>query len=118
MEPTRYFCPSSPSTKSKKGIVLLENRGAFAKASGLKVWLSGLIATYEDRIIILDPAAAAISGRLEANAIASGHSPGMVDANIGGIAQIHDLHIITGNTKHFLPFSVAVSSPNDAIGSE
>jgi hypothetical protein len=99
----------------EKGIALLEHKGAVAKASGLKVWLSGLIATYEDRIISLDPAAAAIAGRLEANAAAMGHSPGMADAIIAGIAQAHDLYIITGNTKHFLPFSVAVSSPDDAI---
>jgi predicted nucleic acid-binding protein len=39
----------------------------------------------------------------------------MADAIIAGIAQAHDLYIITGNTKHFLPFSVAVSSPDDAI---
>lgn len=99
----------------EKGIALLEHKGAVAKASGLKVWLTGLIATYEDKIIGLNATEAIIAGRLEANAVSVGHDPGMADAAIAGIAQAHDLHIITSNTKHFLPFNVAVSMPDEAI---
>jgi hypothetical protein len=43
----------------EKGIALLEHRGATqegatAKAAGLKVWLAGLVATYDDKIIPRD----------------------------------------------------------------
>ncbi len=96
------------------GIALLDHKGAVAKAAGLKVWLSGLVATYDDKILVLDATAAAIGGQLEAAAIAAGHSPGMADAAIAGIAKAHDLIVITDNTKHFLPFGVAVSSPDEA----
>jgi hypothetical protein len=97
----------------EKGLALLEHRGARAKAAGLKAWLAGLVATYDDKIIGLDASAAALAGQLEAKAISAGHDPGMADAIIAGIAQAHDLHIVTRNTKHFLPFGVAASSPDE-----
>lgn len=102
----------------EKGIALLEHRGAMAKAAGLKVWLAGLVSTYGDRIIGLDAATAAISGRLEANAASAGQDPAMADAIIAGIAQAHDLQVITSNTKHFLPFKISVFSPAEATGLE
>lgn len=97
----------------EKGIALLEHKGAIAKADGLKVWLSGLITTYDDKILPLDTTAAAIGGQLEARALAAGDSPGMADAAIAGIAKAHDLTIVTGNLKHFLPFGLDVVLPDD-----
>jgi predicted nucleic acid-binding protein len=98
----------------ERGIALLEHKGATAKAAGLKVWLKGLAATYDDKIIPLDASVAALAGQLEAKAISAGHDPGMADAVIAGIAKAHDLVIVTRNTKHFLPFGAAVSSPDAA----
>lgn len=99
----------------EKGIALLDHKGATAKAASLKAWLSGLIATYDDKIIGFDAQAAAIGGRLEAKALAAGHDPGMADAVIAGIAAAHELTIVTRNTKHFLPFGVTVLSPDEAV---
>jgi predicted nucleic acid-binding protein len=98
----------------EKGIALLEHKGATAKAARLKVWLAGLVATYDDKILAVDRAAAALGGQLEALAISAGHDPGMADATIAGIAKAHDLIIMTGNTKHFQVFGVAVVSPEEA----
>jgi predicted nucleic acid-binding protein len=98
----------------EKGIALLEQKGATAKAADLKVWLVGLLATYDDKILGLDAAAAALAGRLEARATSAGQAPGMADAIIAGIAKAHDLVIITSNTGHFLPFDVDVLSPDEA----
>ncbi|MBG0810657.1 type II toxin-antitoxin system VapC family toxin [Methylosinus sp. H3A] len=98
----------------EKGIALLEHKGATAKAAGLKLWLAGLAATYDDKIIGVDARAATIAGRLEAEAISSGNDPGMADAIIAGVAAANDLHIVTRNTRHFLPFGVPVSSPEEA----
>lgn len=100
----------------EKGIALLEHKGATAKSAGLKIWLTGLVSTYDDKIIGLDGSTAAIAGQLEARAMSAGHDPGMADAIIAGIAKAHNLVIVTRNTKHFLPFGVPVSLPNEAAG--
>jgi len=98
----------------EKGIALLEHKGATAKAAKLKVWLAGLVATFDDKILAVDRAAAALGGQLEALALSAGHDPGMADATIAGIAKAHDLVIMTGNTRHFQVFGVAVVSPEEA----
>jgi predicted nucleic acid-binding protein len=98
----------------EKGIALLEHKRATAKAAGLKIWLAGLVTTYDDKIIPIDAAAAALAGQLEAKAIAAGHDPGMADAALAGIASAQGLTIITYNTKHFLPFGVGVATPDEA----
>ena len=36
------------------GTALLEHKDATAKAAGLKVWLAGLVAAYDDKILNLD----------------------------------------------------------------
>ncbi len=101
----------------EKGIALLEHRGATAKATGLKVWLAGLVTAYDDKIIPIDARAAALAGQLEAKAMSSGHDPGMADALIAGIAKAQDLVIVTLNTKHFTPFGIGVATPDDAARS-
>jgi len=98
----------------EKGIALLDHKGATAKAEKLKVWLAGLVATFDDKILAVDRAAAALGGQLEALAISAGHDPGMADATIAGIAKAHDLVILTCNTRHFQVFGVAVLSPEEA----
>jgi predicted nucleic acid-binding protein len=101
----------------EKGIALLEHKGAAAKAAGLRVWLSGLAATYDDKILGVDASAAALAGRLEAKAISAGHDPGMAEAVIAGVAKAFDFVIVTRNTKHFLPFGVSVLSPDEVVNS-
>ena len=98
----------------RKGIVLLEHRGATAKAAHLMTWADGLLAAYDDRILKVDAATAAIAARLEAKALCAGHDPGMADALIAGTAVMHDLVILTRNARHFLPFGVPVSTPAEA----
>ncbi len=87
---------------------------ALAVSSGLKVWLAGLVATYDDKIIPIDASAAALAGQLEAKASSAGHDPRMADAMIAGIAKAQDLVVVTHNAKHFAPFGIGVATPNDA----
>ena len=101
----------------EKGIALLEHKGATGKAANLKVWLAGLVATYDDKILKVDTVAAALAGQLEAKAISAGHHPGMADATIAGIAKAHDVVIVTRNTKHFQVFGVGVVSPDETTQS-
>lgn len=108
----RLFLSAVTIHEVEKGIAMLEHKGAAAKAAGLRVWLSGLVAAYEDRILIADLRASALAGQLEAKAIAAGHDPGMADATIAGIAKANDLTIVTRNTKHFLPFDIGAISLN------
>jgi predicted nucleic acid-binding protein len=90
----------------ERGIVLLERKGATMKARDLRQWMDGLVSTYEDRILPIDAAVSAISGQLEAEALATGHNPGMADALIAGTAKAHDLIVVTRNQRHFAPFEV------------
>ncbi|GAL96042.1 PilT protein-like protein [Acetobacter tropicalis NRIC 0312] len=99
----------------EKGIGLLEHKGATARAASLKIWLAGLTATYDDRILRVDASVVTVAGRLEAHALAAGHNPGMADALIAGTAKAHDLQVVTRNLKHFAPFDVAAWSPDDAV---
>jgi predicted nucleic acid-binding protein len=99
----------------EKGITLLEQKSATAKAAVLRVWLAGLISAYDDRIIAVGAATAALAGRLEAKAISTGHHPGMADASIAGIAAARDLMVVTRNTKHLLPFGVHAVLPDEAV---
>ncbi len=100
----------------EKGIAELEQKQATARAASLKVWLAGLISTYDDKIIPIDASTAALAGQLEAKAISAGHDPSMADATIAGVAKAQDLMVITQNTKHFLPFGIGVATPDEAAG--
>ncbi len=99
----------------EKGIALLEHRGATAKAAGLKVWLAGLVAAYDDKIIPIDAPAAALAGQLEAKALSARYDLGMADATMAGVAQARGLTIVTHNAKHFAPFGIAVATPDEAV---
>jgi len=112
---SRIFISVIAIHEIEKGIALLEYKGASAKAAGLKIWLAGLAATYDDKIFPIDANAATLAGQLEAKTIAAGHNPGMADALIAGVAKAQDLTIITNNTKHFLPFGVGVVTPDEAV---
>lgn len=105
-ETAEFFLSVVTVHEIERGILLLERKGATAKASSLRRWMDGLYATYEDRILPIDAAVSALSGRLEAEAIAAGHNPGMADALIAGTAKNHDLTVVTQNLRHFEPFSI------------
>lgn len=100
----RLFLSAVTLHEIEKGIHLLIGRGATARAEGYKSWLSSLETTFRDRILIIDAAVALASGALEAAAIASGHNPGMADALIAGTAKVHQLSVVTRNTRHFAAF--------------
>lgn len=74
--------------------------------------MDGLVSTYADRILPIDTAVSAISGSLEALAVASGHDPGMADALIAGTAKAHGLTVVTRNRRHFEPFAIDLRVPD------
>ena len=95
----------------ERGIGLLESKGATVKARELRLWMDGLVSTYGDRILPIDAVVSAISGRLDAAAVSSGHNPGMADALIAGTARAHDLTVVTFNLRHFAQFDIDVLPP-------
>ncbi|WP_420961713.1 type II toxin-antitoxin system VapC family toxin [Brucella sp. IR073] len=106
-----FFLSAVTIHEIEKGICLLERKGASTKAGNLRIWLSGLLATYDDRIIAVDKQVCSISGMLEAASIAAGHNPGLADALIAGSAKVHQLVVVTKNRRHFQSFGIELLTP-------
>lgn len=112
-EEGRIFLSVVSVHEIEKGIVMLEQKTAVARATALRSWITGLTAAFAERILGLDADTAVASGRLEALATSQGVNAGMADAMIAGIAQVHELTVVTGNAKHFRHFGVPVLMPVD-----
>lgn len=95
----------------EEGTGLLELRGAVTKPASLRHWLSGLVSTYDDKILPINTTVPTISGQLEAWHSPDGHNPGMADALITGTAKVHGLTVVTHNRKHFQPFGIHLPAP-------
>lgn len=96
-----------------KGIVLLEQKGATAKARDIRAWLDTLVSHFHDRLLPFDIRTAALAGELEAQALSSGHHPGMADAMIAATARMHELTVVTRNIRGFRTFPVDIKTPAD-----
>jgi predicted nucleic acid-binding protein len=96
-----------------KGVSLLKNRDAVAKARALEGWLDALTSHYSDRILSFDIAIAALAGELEAHSLSAGHTPGMADAMIAATAKINGLTVVTHNVRDFRNFAIDVRTPAD-----
>jgi toxin FitB len=111
----RLFLSAVTIHEIEKGIALLENKGATARAASLRAWLDGLAAMYGERVLPVDVHVAMVSGRLEARAVSAGFSPGASDAMIAGTAEANNLIVVTANTRHFAPFGIAMTSPVEVV---
>jgi toxin FitB len=96
-----------------KGIALLKNKGATAKAERLAIWLDTVKFDFNDRILSFDSATATVAGELEAAALSRGLAPGMADAMIAATARRNELTAVTRNVRHFRMFGIDVLSPAD-----
>lgn len=95
------------------GISQLERRGSARRAAALAYWLSAILELYDARTLSFTSSAALEAGRLLDRAIGAGADPGFEDAAIAATAAVHNLTIVTANTRHFKYFSVPVISPFD-----
>jgi predicted nucleic acid-binding protein len=105
----RIFLSVETINEIERVTALPENSGAVVRAFRLKEWLRALISTYRDRIVSSVIINTPIAGSLEVNAAASANSSGTADTIVAAVTDAHDLHSLTGNTKAFLQFSLAVS---------
>ena len=99
-----------------KGINLLKNKGAAAKARALEAWLDALTLHYSDRILPFDITIATLAGELEAHALSAGYNPGMADAMIAATATMNGLTVVTNNLRDFRNFEIDVRTPADVSG--
>ena len=98
----------------QKGVALLQHKSATAKASALEIGLTGIRVGYADGSLEFDVKAAEASGKTAARVLAAGHSPGMANSTVAGIAKAHGLVAETHNFKHFRPFGISAVFPTEA----
>lgn len=109
------FLPSVAIAEMAQGIGKLRRAGGVKRADRLDRWLDGLLATYSDRILPLDAAAARLAGQISDSAIAQGRHPGFADVAIAALAQHAGLLLLTRNLKHFQPLGVTCADPLVAL---
>jgi predicted nucleic acid-binding protein len=88
------------------GIAQLERKGASRRAADLAHWFDAIVELYESRILPLTMAVALETGQLLDRAIGSGVDAGFEDAAIAATASVHDLTVVTANSRHFEAFGV------------
>ncbi len=98
----------------EQGIRKLRRVGATDRASALSEWLDVLIENGGSRILPFDARTGRIAGELSDRALAAGRHPDFADIAIAATAVAHDLHLLTGNGKHFAPLGVPFTDPLSA----
>jgi len=109
------YLPCIAVAEMAQGIGKLRRAGGTERADRLERWLDGLLATYADRILLLDAQAARLAGQMSDAAIAKGCHPGFADVAIAALAQHAGLLLLTCNLKHFQPLGVACADPLVAL---
>ena len=71
------------------------------KRRRLESWLTDLIAEFETRILSFDVACARMWGRAVSAARRGGRTLPVVDSQLGAIAHVYGLAVVTRNPKHF-----------------
>jgi len=92
----------------RQGIEELRRRSS-ERAVLLDRWLTGLGQFYEDRLLYVDGDVAEEWGRLQA-----GRRGPVVDCLIAATARVHDLTVVTRNTRDFAKLDVRVLNPFSA----
>jgi len=92
-------------------IAKLRRKRAKRKADDLSAWLRTVLHLYGDRLLAFDAPTAEIAGALSDLARGRGHAPGFADVAIAATARRHELTILSGNARHFVPMNVAVIDP-------
>ncbi len=83
-----------------------QKRGNPAFARDLEAWMDQLAASFADRIIGVDPAAARLWGRMSGDI-----GRFNVDLLIAATALVHGFTVVTRNVRHFKPTGVRLLNP-------
>jgi predicted nucleic acid-binding protein len=90
----------------RRGVESLKGRGDAPQAQLLENWLHLVVTEYADRLLDFDVDCAQVWGKLM-----SPHPQHAIDKQIAAIALIHDLTVVTGNTKDFEDLGVRLHNP-------
>lgn len=90
----------------RRGVEIIRHRGDAAQARRLERWLETLLTGYSNRILALDADSAQVWGRLRVP-----HPENALDKQIAATALIHDLTVVTRNTRHYVGTGVKLLNP-------
>jgi toxin FitB len=90
----------------RRGIDLIHDRKDHAQANLLEQWFNALIIDYFSNILAFEPEAAQLWGRLRVP-----HAENGIDKQIAATALIHNLTLVTRNTKDFVKTGVRLLDP-------
>ncbi len=92
------------------GIERLPN--ASARRGVISQWVHDtLLPTFGNRILAFDAEAALVWGSIVAASLGRGLTIPTVDAQIAATARVHDLTLVTRNTRHFAATGVRIIDP-------
>lgn len=95
----------------ERGITRLESNGPTRRSAAFRAWLSEIDILFADRILGIDHPIATLAGKLSGRAQWTGHDPGVADSLIAATARVHNLTVLSRNTRHFTPLGVACLDP-------
>lgn len=104
-DPESVYLPVQVIGEIRSGIDGLRPRDA-TQAAALETWLNLVLHEYSDRILLFDIECALVWGRLIV-----GQNQNLIDKQIAAIALVHDLVVVTNNTKDFMPCGVKTLNP-------
>ncbi len=90
----------------RRGIEILGHRGDTDQAHRVEQWLTQVIDGYKDNIIMFDAEMAQVWGRLRVP-----YQEHELDKQIAATALLHDLIVVTRNTKDFASTGVKLFNP-------
>jgi predicted nucleic acid-binding protein len=99
------------------GIALLEKNGPTRRTTDLRQWLADFEHEYAGKLLDVSARIAREIGQMDASARLRGHAPELADLVIAATAHIHNLTILTRNSRHFEPLGVSHFDPFSALPS-
>ncbi|MEB4589468.1 type II toxin-antitoxin system VapC family toxin [Candidatus Thiothrix sp. Deng01] len=90
----------------RRGIDLIRHRGDQQQAALLENWLKTVLEQHSERILDFDQEAAQLWGHLRVP-----HPENALDKQIAATALIHDLILVTRNTKDFQSMHIKLHNP-------
>lgn len=90
----------------RQGVERVRHRGDELQAKRLERWLNRVTMNYAESILSFDEEAAHVWGRLRVP-----HPENPLDKQIAATALVHDLTVVTRNTRHFAPTGARLLNP-------
>jgi toxin FitB len=100
------FVPVQVAGEIEAGIERLRQRGDHTQARALEKWYRSILAEISDHFIVFDLECAQVWGGL-----IGANEQHQIDKQIAAVALLHDLTIVTRNTRHYEGTGARVVNP-------